>query len=1766
MYILESQSVPERTPELVKDLFFTPSQRRLYQYVFDRIDSGQGENIVLVSGPSGSGKTWLMRLLREMSQHKAGAENDRAGLGMALHDFAAPDHGEHRASDLFAILISLRNQLVRAGAVFSMFDLAVAVYLHKRGLLTPERIRALFPFDDRPFLAGIRDTLTAFTREAFAGEILNLLSATLGSRFTPYMMQRAINEEEIAALLRLRAEPELFDRLADYFLDDALATLRMPGHTSHFVLLFDALESFVPIDGVATPPAWLTRFITRLGGIDNATLLLAAQNEFAFALTENDPHVVQFNLDTPNRTLQSAFIKRDGAAMEGNWLTACENIISVADTEYTFHEVALLHDFSRNEKNAAAEEATSLVDDILGRKGLISLRQFLRLCDRDMTHALITLSAARTFTADLFMYLGKVFHFNDTEALFRRVTDLSFIHLTSGGPHKVFRMAPHAREQIRKYSRQIRKNAHRALEHYFNLYFSKTCELARVEAIYHLNQFHEEKGVQAWLSACYRALDRQEYRFCRALLALIPELRISTDFLRARVIAVQADFAARTGRHADAAQMITRALYHFEQAVEADAADLPAWNGLGLALIARARAVQKSGEPERASELVPRALVAFETALKRNALWLPALINKSSALTLMGEFFLAGGRTAEAENSFSAALRCAESALENAPAHATALRALVASLLRLCALQRDVHGPEVALNTLEKYSATALRAAAVSRARLFCLQGALQAESGDSIAALASFQRVCSDLKDSVTEHAGDFAARYLLARSSIEQVLLLRLLGREEEAEQMLEQAITAVEPVLWAYADDPEAQCLSALANGLRNELAAGDSAALLWDQLRYGEPHALASANYILARLETIDSLLRAGEIGQAQAGLEELELVAADCLRNSNRDLACRRAQGAFWLLKAECSLVTAEYTACRLALEMAEQTVQQMLEHHPFSQALNRLALRIAVVSLQAGNRQEKDTGAILSTFAGIMEHLTTVSPENSLARAEALLAIAECIGEREPEKALSSLEQALDSLAGCARWPGIALQVNWLSGRIWYRIALTAIARADYPRADEACVTALQLYNQCLEAEFGGHSLQNDKVLALSAYSDLLRLQSKFADAEEFARGALELAEALPESTAEFINSRALAHGALADCAVATARFDEAIDSLKKIDGAYKKALKKWPGHLQILENQLTLLLKTARLLLSLGKSSTAEQLLKRAETVLGKLTAAGVTGADMALFSAQLSQYQAELLMARKKDHPDIRTRLDAAIATLRQAIDKQPLPRLQIQLANALQAGAWQQPGADKDAVLADLRQAVEHYNAITERYPADLYAQYNTGLALAKLGFLQVETGDLEDAMFTFQDALTAYEAALQTMPGRSDLKQKKGDILLAAALLHISVGQREEAADSLTVAARAFEEALAAMPGNTHALYNRGIALLRLGDLQIGLDRKGQAIWSLRTSIECFDAVLANEPDQPAVLKNRAESSHALGDLQFSFSQYQDAADHFKEAVSTYDKVLDLSAGDFQSKARKARSLYRLGVVLDLLHEQAAAIRALGKAANLCNRLLREEQGTTAALQTHTDALRELARIYRTQEQHAEAEQAYQQAIRFLDFQLDNEGEAVELKLLIKGRTQSSLAEMKKEMSLLREASEIYRQSIETLNDAIAESPDFVPAYFEMGLAFAARAHLQKEIGDSETAMSDYGRAVSAFEEVISREAEHTGALFNKGTVLADLGRLQLELGLHNEAKFSLKSAYDQITHVLHVDQSEVAFHNARSEIKQLIARLDEMATN
>ncbi len=1732
----------------MKDIFLTPSQQRLFQHVQQCLDEGLGENVVLISGPAGSGKTWLLQTLASLLPEK---EPERTGV--AVHDFSAPDFGEHRASDSLAILLALRNQLVAAGAVFLMFDLAVAVYLHKRGLLTPERIRALFPFEARPLLVGIRDILRDLPREVFAREILNLFGAILGKRYTLFMMQRKLSEEKIEHLLRFAAEPDLYDRLVEFFLADLTASLHMPDRHSRFVLIFDALESYVPLGHAQKLPPWLPRFIEEVQKEKNILLILAAQNEATFPAIKQPGNQVKFTLESPSRSLQGEFLRRSRAAREGAWPQALQKVVEQAEPEYTFHEIALLNDFVLNKK-AEVDDAEALVEELLGRKGQISLRQFLRLCDRDMTHALITLSAARTFTADLFMYLGKVFHFNDTQELFRRITALSFVRKTTGGKHDVYRMAPHAREHIRRYSRQIRNNAHRALEHYFRIYAHRCDELARVEAIYHLNQFHEEKGIHAWLNAFRQALSRQEFRFCRALLTLAPELTTSSDYLRARIVAAQAEFALQTRRYNGAADILPRALFLFEQATEADRADLAAQNGLGLALLALARAHEKNADHEKARELIPRALVAFETALKRNALWLPALINKGTTLTLMGELFHRERKVAEAENSFLAAIKCCEAALESAPGHRLALQALLSATLALGTMLQDVRGPHAALHMLEPFMSTALNAPTLYRARMLFLQAMLQAECGDTVAALAGLERAAGALAEFVDEHPGEFRARKLLGRVCIQQARLLQLDGADEAAGQKLQQAAAVVEPVLWALPEDPGAEHIRFLAAERAGK--AGDS---LPDHLRYGEPDVSARSNAVLSTLARIDSLLREGEHDKAQTILEGMEDRVADQVSLDT--------QAAYWLRRAECSLTQAEYEAGRLALEMAWQTLEQELEGRPYSQPLNRLALQIALTEAHIPGIFATTSGAGCKAeekIAAILEKLEQTSPENLLLRAEALLILAKHHLDADADKASAYLEQANEQLALGSRWQGMTLHITWLLGRMFYQLGRVAVARASYDQADEAYITSLQHYNQCLEVLPESHALKNDKALSLIAYSEVLRLRTRFGDAEEFARGAIELTDELPESDPDFINSRAMACNCLADVAVAIGSFDEALEAYKQADALLRNALKQWPGNQDILQNQLVLLLKVARLLISLGKTGTAGQLLSRAQKTLGKLMPSVLAGSIGTLLSAQLAHYQAELLIAQKQG-AKAGEKLNQAVDILQQTVNARKEAKLQLHLANVLQTSAWQHTlASEKETALSILQQAVNHYTEISDRLPADVYARYNTGLALARLGFLYTDMGRLEEAMYTFRDALNAYETALQIMPERSDLQQKKGDILLAAGLLNSSVGNQDDAAESLQVAARAFEQALAAMPKNVHALYNRGIALLHLGELQVALDRKGQAIWSFRTATESFDAVLAIEPDQPMVLKNRAEASHALGELQFSFSQFQDAADHFREAVSTYDKVLELSTDDSQSKVRKARSLFRHGVVLDLLRERKAAIRALGKAANLCHRLLREGSGNGMVLQVHADSLRELGRIYRSQEQYAEAEQAYLQAIRFLDYQTEGDQASIELKLLIKGRTQSNLAEMKSELSLLQEASEIYRQAIESLNDAIAESPDFVPAHFEMGLAFAARGHLQQKIGDTETAMSDFGRAISAFEEVVSREAEHVGALFNKGTVLADLGKLQLELGLLSEAKYSLKSAYDQITHTLHVDQSEVAFHNARKEIKALIDRLDEAA--
>src|SRR5262249_26483665 len=94
----------------------------------------------------------------------------------ALLDFRNVSIEGERPKDAFYALLMLQRELTHDGlkAKFPLFDFACVMYLYKKGLLTPERIKALFPSDALDAIGVIVDFLSNTTYGSLVKAGVNL--------------------------------------------------------------------------------------------------------------------------------------------------------------------------------------------------------------------------------------------------------------------------------------------------------------------------------------------------------------------------------------------------------------------------------------------------------------------------------------------------------------------------------------------------------------------------------------------------------------------------------------------------------------------------------------------------------------------------------------------------------------------------------------------------------------------------------------------------------------------------------------------------------------------------------------------------------------------------------------------------------------------------------------------------------------------------------------------------------------------------------------------------------------------------------------------------------------------------------------------------------------------------------------------------------------------------------------------------------------------------------------------------------------------------------------------------------------------------------------------------------------------------------------------------------------------------------------------------------------------------------------------------------
>ncbi|MCA1831598.1 MAG: rhomboid family intramembrane serine protease [Actinomycetota bacterium] len=641
------------------------------------------EKVIFFHGDGGNGKSLLLRHLAERC----------TPVPHALLDLAAAPRGDDRPQEAFSALLMLRRAL--AGRAFPLFDFACVHYLHATGASSPERLKSLFPDEERNFIASVADVVAE--QHWVAESALEMITRRLGTSLDEYAKRRKIDPATIEAIERLDPATELIDELPALFARDLNASMS-PG--DRVVLFFDGHEAFwagarfVSDHLFFERDEWLRRLLVNVDLAAGIVCVVAGRepprwDKAPVAKIGRDRielHRLDF-LPLPDAT---SFLEAAGISDEATR----RHILAIARVGDQIHPLylGLCADVVANSRDGGGLGEVQQTD-AFAEKAEQLVARLLRYVDDEVGFAVRALAAARWFDRDVYVALGEALNFKATDPSFAALLNFSFVWRTDRTG--TFRVHDLLRRLAREREDDVLSRADAALER-FHRARAKDGDIGSVvEAVYHASMSDPPRGAAEWLSAFTNGLARNRLELCRALLVLRKELPAG-DMESARMARASADFSARLARYDEARGEYDAAISSYDRALASAQSDAEALRGKGDAL-------RRLGELEAKLSRYPGALSAYDAAADayRQALKAApddprALRSQSNVQRAHGELLATMQRPDEAIAAYRAAISSAETVVRSSPADVRAANALGVTLRSIADLYAATGRPREA--------------------------------------------------------------------------------------------------------------------------------------------------------------------------------------------------------------------------------------------------------------------------------------------------------------------------------------------------------------------------------------------------------------------------------------------------------------------------------------------------------------------------------------------------------------------------------------------------------------------------------------------------------------------------------------------------------------------------------------------------------------------------------------------------------------------------------------------------------------------------------------------------------------------------------------------------------------------------------------------------------------------------------------------------------------------------------------------------------------
>jgi tetratricopeptide (TPR) repeat protein len=657
----------------------------------------QGEpppRIWFLHGDGGNGKSLLLKILqqryakrfqsgewaalRELSAGEVAervAADERNPMPVALLNFAASMTEYERPQEPFSALLTLRRQLMPHGLRFATFDFAAIWYLHRTGAVPQSQLQVAFPSDEMGVLGALMDVVSHTSWGTLAGAALNLFGKKYGGGFRLWAKRRALDEQMLAAILRLDPHSQLVAELPRLFAADLAASMRSEGAPARAVLLFDTHDAFWPerrnlsTDLFFERDEWLRALVSELDLAAGIVVAIAGREppRWAEAPRTRVPaeriepwHVGPLSADDADRYLQHAGV--DDPAIRA----AVVSVTAVVAGQVHPLFLALTTDVVLRAGRRGDTNIAAAIRQLARGEGETAqvVTRLLRYADPELDDAVRALAACRSFDREIYFLLSDALRFAGTRAGFRLLTGMSFVWRDENSAQ--FRVHDLLRRLFRDSADELVTESDEVLErHYFARYDGNNAS-ALSEGLYHANQRDWQRGIRRWQEEVEHAVESNRNAFAEAMTSIVPELVIRGAYEKGRTSRLVGDVNAAFSRYRQSDDAYRAAVRELRQARK---------EGTSAAVeIELANALMKWGDTyhersveARAAALYRRARETAERALALEPANGLALTTLSYILLSQGDVCAARAEHAAAEELYRLALAKSDEALPHSP-------------------------------------------------------------------------------------------------------------------------------------------------------------------------------------------------------------------------------------------------------------------------------------------------------------------------------------------------------------------------------------------------------------------------------------------------------------------------------------------------------------------------------------------------------------------------------------------------------------------------------------------------------------------------------------------------------------------------------------------------------------------------------------------------------------------------------------------------------------------------------------------------------------------------------------------------------------------------------------------------------------------------------------------------------------------------------------------------------------------------------------------